>query len=47
MSVLLAITIQVEHCFQDQMTDYHTTMDQVYRTFYSDLIKQDRYLHIL
>jgi hypothetical protein len=29
------------------MTDYQATMDQLDRPLYSNMMKQDRYLHIL
>jgi hypothetical protein len=47
MFVFLAITVQMGHCIRDQLTDYWATMEQFYMPFYSNMMKQDRYLHIL
>jgi len=47
MLVFLALTIQMGHGIRDKLTDYWATMDQLYTLFYSTMMKQDRYLHIL
>jgi hypothetical protein len=47
MFVFLAVTIQMGHDVRDKLTDYWATLDQIYTTFYSTMMKCDRYLHIL
>jgi hypothetical protein len=42
----LAITVQMGLCIWGQLTDYWTTMDQFYTSFYSSMLKWDRFLHI-
>jgi len=45
--VFLAITIQMEHCVWDKLTDYCKMTNQFHTYFYSSAMKWDRYLHIL
>jgi len=45
--LFLALTIQLGHGVRDKLTDYWSTMDQVYTPFYGTMMNQDRYLHIL
>jgi hypothetical protein len=47
MFVLLAMTIPMRHCVRDKLTDYCITVVQLYKPFYSNMTKWDRYLHIL
>ena len=47
MFVFLALSIQMEHGVRDKLTDYWTTLDQVYTAFYSTIMNRGRYLHIL
>jgi len=47
MFVFLALTIQMGHGVRDKLTDYWSTLDQLYTPFYGTMMKQDRYLHIL
>ena len=47
MFVFLALTIQMGHGIRDKLTNYWSTLDQLYTPFYSTMIKRDRYLHIL
>jgi hypothetical protein len=47
MFVFLALTIQMGHGVRDKLTDYWSTLDQLYTPFYSTMMKHDRYLHIL
>jgi hypothetical protein len=47
MLVFLAVTIQMGHDLRDKLTDYWVTTDQLYAPFYTNAMKQDRYLHIL
>jgi hypothetical protein len=47
MFVSLAMTIQMGHGVRDKMTDYWSTLDQVYKPFYGTMMNRDRYLHIL
>jgi len=35
------------HGIKDKLTDYLSTLDQLYTLFYSIMMKWDRYLHIL
>jgi len=46
MFVFLASTIQMGHGVRDKLTDYWSTLDQVYTPFYGTMMNQDRYLHI-
>ena len=43
----LALTIQMEHCVRDKLTDYWSTLDQLYTTFYSTITSRDGCIHIL
>jgi len=47
MFMSLALTIQMGHGVRDKLTDNWATEDQLYTSFYSTLMKQDQYLHIL
>ena len=47
MFVFLALTIQMGHVVRDKLSDYWSTLDQVYTPFYGAMMKRDRYLHIL
>jgi hypothetical protein len=47
MLVFLAITLQMEHCIRDKMTDYWSTSYSFHSSFYSNTTKQERYFHIL
>jgi len=47
MFVFLALTIQMGHGVRDKLTDYWSTLDQLYTPFYGTMMNQDRYLHIL
>ena len=47
MFVFLALTIQMGHGVRDKLTDFWSTLDQLYTPFYSTMMNQDRYLHIL
>lgn len=47
MFVFLALTIQMGHGVRDKLTDYWSTLDQLYTPFYGTMMKRDRYLHIL
>jgi len=46
MFVFLALTIQMGHGVRDNLTDYWSTLDQVYTPFYG-IMNRNRYLHIL
>jgi len=45
--VFLALKIQMGHGVRDKLTDYWSTLDQLYTPFYGTMMKWDRYLHIL
>jgi hypothetical protein len=45
--VFLALTIQMEHGIRDKLTDFWSTVDQLFTHFYGSVMKWDRYLHIL
>ena len=47
MFVFLALTVQMGHGVRDKLTDYWSTLDQLYTTFYGTMMKQDKYFHIL
>ena len=47
MFVFLALTIQMGHGVRDKLTDYWSTLDQLYTPFYGTMMNRDRYLHIL
>ena len=47
MFVFLAVTIQMGHCLRERVSDYWCRMDQFYTPFYSNVMKRDRYFHIL
>jgi hypothetical protein len=47
MFVFLALTIQMGHGIRDKLTDYLSTLDQVHTPFYGNMMKQERYIHIL
>jgi len=47
MFVFLALTIQMEQCVRDKLTDYWSKLDQVYTPFYDTMMISDRYLHIV
>jgi len=34
----LALTIQMEHCVRDKLTDYWSTLDQLYTPFYGTMM---------
>ena len=44
MFVVLALTIQIGHGVRDKLTDYWATLDQLYTSFYSTIIKRGRYI---
>jgi len=44
---VLTLTVQMGHGIRDKLTDYWSTLDQLYTTFYGTMMKQDQYLHIL
>jgi hypothetical protein len=46
MFVFLTITIQMKWCLRDQLTDCWAETDQFYTPFYTNTIRQNRYLHI-
>jgi hypothetical protein len=45
--VFLAITKQMEHCLWGQLTHYWVKMEKPDTPFYSNVIRQNRYWHIL
>jgi len=45
--LFLALTIQMGHGVRDKLTDYWSTLDQLYTPFYGTMMKRDRYHHIL
>jgi hypothetical protein len=47
MFVFLALTIQMGHCLRDKLTDYWSRNEQLHTPFYSNMMKRDRYFHIL
>ena len=47
MFVFLVLTIQMGHGVRDKLTDYWSTLDQLYTPFYGTMMKRDQYLHIL
>jgi len=47
MHVFHAITINMGHCIQDEMTDYWSRADNFHTAFYGNGMPRDRYLHIL
>jgi len=47
MFVFLALTIQMGHGVRDKLTDYWSTLDQVYTPFYGTMMNRDGYLPIL
>ena len=47
MFVFLALTMQMGHGVRDKLTDYWSTLDQLYIPFYGTMMKWDQYLHIL
>jgi len=47
MFVFLALTIEMGHGVRDKLTDYWTTVDQLYTNFYGAVIRWDRYFYIL
>jgi hypothetical protein len=47
MLVFLALTIQMGHCIRDKLTDYWSRAERFHTTFYTNAMKQDRFLHIL
>ena len=47
MFVFLALTIQMGHGVKDKLTDYWSTLNQLYTPFYGTMMKRDQYLHIL
>ena len=47
MFVFLALTIQMGHCLREKLTDYWSRNEQFHTPFYSNMMKRDRYFHIL
>ena len=47
MLVFLAMTIRMGHCVRNKLTDYWSTLEQLYTPFYGTMMNWDRYLHIL
>ena len=47
MFVYLALKVQMGHDVRDKLTDYWSTMDQLYTPLYGTMMKRDRHLHIL
>jgi hypothetical protein len=47
MLVFLALTIQMGQCIRDKLTDYWSRAENFHTTFYTNAMKQDRFLHIL
>jgi len=47
MFVFLALTIQMGLGIRDKLTDYWSTLDQLYTPFCDTMMKRDQYLHIL
>ena len=47
MFVFLALTTQMGHGVKDKLTDYWSTLDQLYTPFYGTMMNRDRYLQIL
>jgi len=45
--VFMALTIQMGHGIIDKLTDYWSTLDQLYTPFYGTMMKRDGYLHIV
>ena len=45
--LFLALTVQMGHGVRDKLTDYWSTLDQLYTPFYGTMMNRDRYLHIL
>jgi hypothetical protein len=45
--VFLTITIHMRDCLQDQLTHYWAEVDQFYAAFYSNVMRQNRYSHLL
>ena len=45
--LFLALTILMGHGVRDKLTDYWSTMDQLYTPFYDTMMKRGRYLHML
>jgi hypothetical protein len=45
--VFLALTIQMGHCTRDKLTDNWSRAEHFHTTFYTNAMKQDRFLHIL
>jgi len=46
MFVFLALTIWMGHGVRDKLTDYWSTLGQLYTPFYGTMMKRDQYLHI-
>jgi len=47
MFVFLALTIQMGHGVREKLTDYWSTLDQLYTPFCGTMMNRDKYLHIL
>jgi hypothetical protein len=47
MFVFLALTIQIGHGVKDKLTDFWSTLEQIYEPFHGTMMKRNRYLHIL
>jgi hypothetical protein len=47
MLVFLTLTIQMGHCIRDKLTDYWSRAEHFHTTFYTNAMKQERFLHIL
>jgi hypothetical protein len=43
MFVFLSITVQMEHCLWNHLTDYWAKIDQFYTSFYRNMMKQNGY----
>jgi hypothetical protein len=46
MFVFVALTIQMGHGVRDKLTDYWSTVDQLYTTFYGTMMRRDQYRHV-
>jgi hypothetical protein len=47
MYMFLAIIIQMGHGIRDTLKEYWSTLEQIYTPFYSNVMKRDRFFHIL
>jgi len=47
MFVFLALTVQMGNGVRDKLTEYWSTLNQLYTPFYGTMMNRERYLHIL